>query len=904
MPRQLNHFLLIISSIFFFSTSVLGQTPTAQQIEQFKRLPRAQQEQLARQLGYDLSALSGFQQGAETQDSQDPTSGPYPRGTRFDEFGNPVYDEQDQALEEEDETLRLYGTALFASSPSTFSPVDDVPVPANYLIGPGDELRVQLYGKENEDFLLVVNRDGSVVIPKLGPVSVASMTFSEAKGFLSDKIRKQMIGVEVSVTMGALRTMRVFVMGEAHKPGAYNVSSLSTITHALFVSGGVTDIASLRNIQLKRSGNLVTTLDLYDLLNKGDSRNDAQLQSGDVVFIPSVQKTVTVDGEVRRPAIYELKDEKTLEQVIALAGGKLPGGYTDAVGVQRYIKGAQVQLTANLSAENPPVMNGDIVTIPKISPVVADSVMLIGAVARPGTYQWSQGMMLSDLVGDIRKNLLDDADLSYALIVRDKNINRDITVVQTDLTQLGQAGFNVELQRNDRVLIFSRQESVSFGDTELADLAFSQETLEENEKEAWQGFIEERLFWNSLGVKDGTEQDLLADGEEDQTSSTVIQLTEDEIALTTTLKNTTFYSRKRLLMPVIARLQEQARYGDPIQLIEVAGEVKVPGVYPLPENASLMNAIKAAGGLTESSYPLKSEVTRTSIDGRGNASIEHIAFSPSDVLAGDESGVALRSRDRVNVFAVPSWQNELKVSVVGEVEFPGEYTIKRGEKLSDLMQRVGGVTVFGEASAAVFTRETLREQERENLRKLAEDLRKQIASESLRRNTGAGSIVSYDEARKLLRDLTKAQAVGRLVIDLERLIEGDQAVDIALNDGDTLYIPGKSQSVNVIGEVYVPTSHLFTEGQSYDDYILKSGGYRALADAENTYIIRANGAVEVPGSSSSFWYSDDKTASVIQPGDTIVVPFDADNVDNMTLWTNATQILYQLAVAIAAIGSL
>jgi len=204
----------------------------------------------------------------------------------------------------------------------------------------------------------------------------------------------------------------------------------------------------------------------------------------------------------------------------------------------------------------------------------------------------------------------------------------------------------------------------------------------------------------------------------------------------------------------------------------------------------------------------------------------------------------------------------------------------------------------------VFTRENLKEQERRNLQNLAEELRKQIASESLRKSSKAGSVVSYDEAKKLLRDLTSVEAIGRLVINLDSILAGQQNSDVVLEDGDTLYVPAISQSVNVIGEVYVPTSHLFDGMLSYEDYIKKSGGYRALADVERIYIVRANGSVDIPGEQGSFWFSGESHNLAIKPGDTIVVPFDADNIDNMTLWANATQIIYQLAVAVAAIGSL
>jgi polysaccharide export outer membrane protein len=384
----------------------------------------------------------------------------------------------------------------------------------------------------------------------------------------------------------------------------------------------------------------------------------------------------------------------------------------------------------------------------------------------------------------------------------------------------------------------------------------------------------------------------------------IISLTEAEREKVLEFKDTNYFSRKRMLSLLIVKLREQAKHGKPLQLTEIAGEVKVPGVYPLTRNATVNSLVKAAGGLTESSYMTKSEITRTTISEKGVAEINHISFNPGDVLDGNASEVALISKDRVNIFAIPSWQQELKVTVKGEVEFPGEYTIRRGETLKDLLSRVGNLTQYGDPNAAIFTRESLKIQEKKNLQKLAEDLRKQVASEGLRTTSGAGGLVDYDEVKKLLNDLTQVDAVGRLVIDLQSLLNGNAVVNVVLEDGDVLYVPGQSQSINVIGEVYVPTSHLYSASLSFEDYISKSGGTKSLADDDRIYIIRADGSVKLPGRGVDFWFGTAGENVGVLPGDTIVVPFDSDNIDNLTLWASATQVVYQLAVAVAAIGSL
>ncbi|MBL4631183.1 MAG: SLBB domain-containing protein, partial [Paraglaciecola sp.] len=736
---------------------------TAQQIEQFKRLPSAQQEALARQMGVDLSNISGLSDAssASNQNTQQ-NSQTYPRGTLFDELGNPISSADDyerQQTIEQGEELSLYGQDLFANAPSSFSPMFDVPVSANYIIGPGDELVLQLYGKENERYRLKVGRDGTVVVPKIGPIAIATKSFSEAKVFLSEHIKNQIIGVEVSLTMGELRSMRVFVMGEAHKPGSYSMSALSTITHALYVSGGVSDIASLRNIQLKRAGKLVETLDLYALLNSGDTTKDVLLQPGDVVFIPPVANTVTIDGQVRRPAIYELKGGESLSDVIKLAGGALANGYEHAISIKRFIDGKQVQLTVSQQSQNIVLHNGDHIFIPEVSPFVADAISIIGAVARPGKYQWHQDLKIFSLLGVPSRDLLETADLTYVLILRENKKQHDVDVLQVDLSELD-ISQNILLLPNDKILVFSKIETEVLGDIKLDDLAFTESELAQKEKNRWQARIEDKLFWRSIGLQQSPDKQGSFDEQELAIQSqSIIELSDAERKKVLEFKDYTYFSRKRMLSPVIAKLREQASYGRPVKLVEVAGEVKVPGIYPLSKNASVRELIKAAGGLTEASYSQQSEITRTRINSNGSAEVEHIEFKPFDVLSRDGANkIYLQSKDRVDIFSVPSWQENLTVVVKGEVEFPGEYTIRRGETLADLIIRVGGLTEFGDPDSVIFTRETLKEQERKNLRGLGEELRKQIASESLRRQSGAGSMVSYDEARKSLNDLTSTEA--------------------------------------------------------------------------------------------------------------------------------------------------
>ncbi|MCP4629737.1 MAG: AMIN domain-containing protein [bacterium] len=236
-------------------------------------------------------------------------------------------------------SLEQFGYDVFSEVPSTFAPVTNIPVPWDYIIGPGDTLVIQLYGKLNVEYTLVVTRDGRLLIPELGPVQVAGLTFSEVKEKLINRFGQRIIGANASVTMGQLRSIQIYIFGDVVRPGFYTVSGLTTLMNALLVSGGVKRTGTLRNIQLKRKGRMITVFDFYDVLLHGNTSKDHRLSHGDVIFVPSIGPTVGIGGEVQRPAIYELKNEKTVKEVIDLSGGLLPTAALKEAHIERIQKG-------------------------------------------------------------------------------------------------------------------------------------------------------------------------------------------------------------------------------------------------------------------------------------------------------------------------------------------------------------------------------------------------------------------------------------------------------------------------------------------------------------------------------------------------------------------------------------
>jgi len=361
---------------------------------------------------------------------------------------------------QEDQGAKPFGYDLFQGAPSTFAPVKDIQVPIDYVVGPGDTFNIQLYGNETGSYLLTVGRDGRIKFPKLGPISVSGMGFDAARAALEHRVSQQLIGTQVSVTMGDLRSIRVFVLGEAEKPGSYTVSGLSTMTNALFVSGGVKTIGSLRNIQLMRNGHMVSVLDLYDLLLRGDTSGDRQLVPGDVIFIPPIGVTATVYGDVRRPAIYELKKEKTAEQLVEIAGGLSPDADAGLAQLER-IQSSRLREMRNIdlnssAGRNTEVFNGDKLRVPAIRPTLENSVELSGYVFRPGAFQYRAGLRLTDVLGSFDE-LRPSADRHYVLIRRVVAPDQRIDVISADLERALSArgsAADPELQPRDRIIVF------------------------------------------------------------------------------------------------------------------------------------------------------------------------------------------------------------------------------------------------------------------------------------------------------------------------------------------------------------------------------------------------------------------------------------------------------------------
>ncbi|EHR0571733.1 SLBB domain-containing protein [Vibrio parahaemolyticus] len=883
-----------------FASYSMAQTPTPEQIKMFQNLPADQQQALASKYGFSIPSSSSS--------NKSPYENPQVIKPRAESSGAVSSNIEEQWLKKgEQEELKRFGLDLFAGSPSTFAPISDVPVPANYTVGAGDEIIVQLFGKENETHRLRVNRAGTINFPSLGPVNVAGMHFSDVRDSLTQRVKEQMIGVRSDISLGELRTMQVFVMGDAYKPGAYTVSALTTISQAIYYSGGFGESGALRDIQLKRDGKIIRKLDMYDLLLKGDASNDVRLLPDDVVLIGSVNDTVSIEGEINRPAIYEVKAGETYQQLIQMAGGFTANAHVEQLEIKRYAShGAREALTLDFNKtqdRQSKVKNGDAIKILKKSEELTRYVQIEGDVRHPGYVEWRNGLRVADLFKSVDSAFNSTADVNYAVVVREINPQRDIEVFQLSLANAilsPGSQDNLQLQSRDRILVFNRFNNEDLDTLATQEAVSKAKTLEQAQEQAeLEQQKEQEVMSSSVAVSHSENGMLNNQNATEQAKSAKIifrgkEITEEDFEK---LKQNT---RRTLLAPVLLQLQQQSRLGLAPQIAEVFGEVKHPGRYPITPRMTVSTLIEAAGGLTYNAFTINAELARTAInsaDERAYIDVERIDLRKA--IQGSVSDDAIIvGRDRLNILEKPNVKLQSTVTLQGEVRFPGTYTVRQGETLNELLERAGGLTEFAHPQGAIFTREALRLQEQKLLNQYAADMRKETAKKTFRADSNMGSVISDPEKTlAFVEEASRSKALGRMVVQLNRILKGERSADFMLEDGDFLFVPTFRNTVSIMGEVQVPITYLLDNKLDVNDYLNKAGGAKKQADEDRIFVVRADGSVYKP--TSGYWFGNNHEE--LKAGDTIVVPIDTDYRDALSTWTAATQILYQTGVAINAL---
>ena len=539
--------------------------------------------------------------------------------------------------------LKPFGYDLFDNSVSGFQSTLNVPVPADYVMGPGDSLQVQLFGTMNQTLTLTVSRDGRVSFPQLGPIAVGGQRYGEVKSDIEDRVARQMIGTRASVSMGETRTISVFVLGEAKYPGSYSVTGLATVTTALFAAGGIKPMGSLRTIQLKRQGEIVRTVDLYDLLMRGDSANDAKLLPGDVVFIPSVGPTVSIDGEVQRPAIYELKGNGSVFDLIAMGGGLTPLADRDAAALVR-VDDRQHRVVLNVNPSSPgtaspALRNGDALRVLRLRPQLDSGVTLQGYVYRPKYFAWHEGLRLTDVVSSIDE-LKPNADQNYLLIRREQPVNRRVTVMSADLAAALRApgsAADITLMPRDIISVFDLETSREHVIQPLMDELRVQSNLAQptqivhvdgRVKVPGDYPLEAGMRVTDL-IRAGGSLDSAAYGTHAELSRYVVDNGEQRRTQVVSIDlaairsgdqsaNLTLQPFDRLSIKQISGWTEQDQ-------VTLKGEVRFPGTYTIQRGETLRSVIQRAGGLTDLAFAAGSVFTRTELKEREQEQLDRFA---------------------------------------------------------------------------------------------------------------------------------------------------------------------------------------------------------------------------------------------------------------------------------------
>ena len=684
----------------------------------------------------------------------------------------------------------IFGRNIFNNKNLTFAPSQNLATPANYKLGPGDEVIIDIWGANENTIRQTISPDGYISVENLGLVFLNGKTIKEADNYLRKELNKIYSGIteenptsEIKVTLGQIRTIQINVMGEVELPGTYALSSLSTVFHALYKAGGVNELGSLRNIQLMRNGQKVATVDVYEFMLKGKTLSDIRLQEGDVIIVPPYELLTHIEGKVKRPMYYEMKTGETVKSLIEYAGNFTGDAYTKNVRITRQNgREFQIYTVDDIDYSVFKLMDGDSLTVSAMLKRYENKLEIKGAVFRPGIYQYSgQLNTIKQLVAKA-EGVTGDAFMGRAVLHRERE---DLTkeIIQVDLK----------------------------------------------------------------GILNGTKPDI------------ALQRNDE------------------LYIPSIHDLQD-------IGTISIFGEVARPGEFPFAENATLEDMIIQAGGLKESASTVRVDVSRRIKNSKGTETpneigeMFHFALKEGFVIDG-EPGFKLKPYDQIFVRKSPAYQPQINVKVNGEILYEGTYALtQKTERLSDLVQKAGGVTPYAYIKGARLVR-----------RINAEERMRMQSVLDMAENTAEGS--DSIDLKKL--DLGNVYYVG---IDLEKALAKPKSdADLVLREGDELIIPEFNNTVRISGAVMYPNTVSYANNKSLSYYIEQAGGYGTLAKKSKAYIVYMNGQVKKARSHSS---------SIIEPGCEIIVPSKEKNPHKLQNILSIATTSASLATMIASIANI
>ncbi len=833
--------------------------------------------------------------------------------------------------------LEQFGYDIFSySSPSRAMITGRVP--DRYVMGVGDELVVTFQGQNPDTITTYVDREGKVILPGLRPINVAGRTFGEFRRELEDVTKSALIGTDVYASVGSVRMISVYVLGEVNKPGLYNMTSLTTALEALSAAYGVKKTGSLRQIRIEREGKSVP-VDIYAVLNGGQV-DELMLHDGDRIIIPAVGPTVAVTGDVVRPGIYELNTNANtrLGGLIDMAGGSLrPRGY--AYILNRFDEAGRQQVHVAESKKTT-ISDGDILTVSLRQNGRVGSVELVGAVAASGMRSLEEARTVRDLLGDVH-NLGDTPYMLFGAIETTDPLTRARKLTAFSPERVLRGVENITLGNNDKVIIFDRRDIEFLSSDDLRSVVLTGQVpetyvagmLPEDEE-----LLRCRPLEEVASIVNDSQSGRFSSVlraiyiQREQSTAVMRANAQREAGKTAALlqsKRKTEAAQEKaeldaqakgaILPPSVTRgdeadydpaddeqrareicpaVYDEARNLLPFTLeyvVSATGALRLPGVYPVADRESLSSLMSIAGGTTFDADLSNLELMM----------YEHEAREGESSLR--QSMMDARNLDMANIFVVPgsavrvntlySDQEPGGVQISGEVRWPGVYTIRKGETLSGLIDRAGGLTNQAYPYGAVFTRNRIRAEQREGLQRMARDLDSALATAMLAKRDMSADVLMA--AQELSKKMVSAPVAGRIVTeaDPDRLAANPE-LDTVLEAGDRLYIPQRPSHILLIGDVLNPGALQFVSGKDARSYIQEAGGIQSTADKGRVFVVYPNGVAKPVRISSWTGVSD----VPIPPGSSIVVPKDATPFDTITLVKDLSQILSQLAISAASIA--
>ena len=790
---------------------------------------------------------------------------------------------QKYALEVTGLKLPLYGASFFDSIHSNlrnqqpgfsntqptnvFAPVETSPVSGDYPIGQGDQLIIRGWGSLEIDVRSVVDRNGNINIPKVGVISVGGVKFSQIEGLIKAAVNRNYKDFQLSVSMGQLRNITIYTVGQARRPGSYTLSSMSTLATAFFSTGGPSGIGSMRNILLRRNNKVIAEFDLYAFLLHGDSSGDIKLIDGDVIVIPEAIGHVALIGKINNQAIYELKNKSEgIKNLLSVAGGlsitaDLRRAYIERLNPKDIPPRKLIDIDLSEAGKNTILLAGDIITIQPISMELANSVSLRGNVNQPSRFSWRQGLRIRDIIPS-----------------KEYLISKD------------------SLRRQNEVLFDSNQRERTLREREL----MSEDLLDDPA-------LDSRVDQKALRESSARIKEI-----EKSTSSNIADPYSGAALKNNLVKNN---AGKQSILDQEVRSVESFREARQARMFSSQAAVKIN------ERSGAISITESIGNLYDEINWDYAVIERIN---RNNLEVVLMPFNLGNILNDEkhQENYLLEPGDVITVFStndirVPVSKRRIYVRVEGEVGRPGIYQANADDTLEKIIRKAGGLTHDAYMFGAAFYREEVRKSQIENLDKLIRKLEYETsghlaqASQSL----GAASDANIVQARILSAQQARREAIervrnlrpeGRIALGLEpqRYNFINKLPNIRLQNGDKLIIPTRPDFVYIYGAVNTESALIFKEGQSVKDY-LEVAGVSTGADRESVILIRADGSALTAKSS---WFGGSINSIKVMPGDSIVMP---DKLDREASWSaivrnakDVTQIFYQLGLGAAGLKAL